>query len=204
MIPEEIEAMTTDFYRRLFTAQSHIQPSDVVQFVPRKVTDPMNDMLNSPFSKQEVTKALFMMHPNKAPGPDGFTTGFYQKHKYLIKEDVTRAVVQFLNGGDMTELVNNMVLAHILKVKNPQELTNFRIIALCNVLYKICSKMIANRLRQIIGDVMSEDVVVLRLDLRVEVLMRLKNNGTQGTRRFRQVRASLWIKTLRLVRVGVL
>jgi hypothetical protein len=100
---------------------------------------------------------MFMMHSNKESGPDGFMAGFYQKHRYLIKEDVTRAVLQFLNGGDMLELINNTVLALILKVKNPQELANFRPIALCNVIYKICSKAIANRLRQIIGDVISEE-----------------------------------------------
>jgi hypothetical protein len=66
MILEEIKAMATNFYRRLFTAQTHTEPSEVVQFVPRKVTDEMNDMLNTPFSEQEVTKALFMMHPNSA------------------------------------------------------------------------------------------------------------------------------------------
>jgi hypothetical protein len=75
----------------------------------------------------------------------------------LIKEDVTRAVLQFLNGGDMPELVNNTILSLIPKVKNPLELTKFRPIALCNVLYKICSKTIANRLRHIIGDVISEE-----------------------------------------------
>jgi hypothetical protein len=64
MIPEEIEAMAIDFYGKLFTAQTHTEPSEVVQFVPRKVTDAMNDMMNTPFSDQEVTKALFMMHPN--------------------------------------------------------------------------------------------------------------------------------------------
>jgi hypothetical protein len=88
-----------------------------------------------------------MMHPNKAAWPDDFTVGFYQKHWFLIKEDVTRAVVQFLNGGDMPELINNTVIALIPKVKNPQELTNFRTIGLCNVIYKICSKTIANRVR---------------------------------------------------------
>jgi hypothetical protein len=47
-------------------------------------------------------------------------------------------------------------------------------------------------------------VVVLRLDLRVEMLTDAKNNGTRGTCGFRQVRAFLWMKTLRPVCVGVL
>jgi hypothetical protein len=36
MIPKEIEAMATYFYRRLFTAQAHTEPSEVVQFVPQE------------------------------------------------------------------------------------------------------------------------------------------------------------------------
>jgi hypothetical protein len=37
----------------------------------------MNELLNAPFTDMEIEKALFMMHPNKSPGPDGFTAGFY-------------------------------------------------------------------------------------------------------------------------------
>jgi hypothetical protein len=57
----------------------------------------------------------------------------------------------------MPESINNIVLILIPNVKNPQELTNFRPIALCNVIYKICSMAIANRLRQIIDVVISEE-----------------------------------------------
>jgi hypothetical protein len=57
----------------------------------------------------------------------------------------------------MPDMVNNTVLTLIPKVKNPQDLTNFRPIALCNVLYKICAKGIANRLRQLIDVFISEE-----------------------------------------------
>jgi hypothetical protein len=67
-----------------------------------------------------------MMHPNKSPRSDGFTMGFFQTHWQHIKEDVSTAVLQFLNGGEMLDTLNNTVLTLILKVKNPQDLTNFR------------------------------------------------------------------------------
>jgi hypothetical protein len=47
---EEIEEMTTGFYKRLFTAQDHTHSSVVTRFVPTKVTPVMNDILATPFS----------------------------------------------------------------------------------------------------------------------------------------------------------
>jgi hypothetical protein len=66
-----------------------------------------------------VEKALFAMKPNKSSGPGGFITGFYQKHWSMVKEDVCKAVLEFLNGGEMLEIVNSTVLVLIPKVKNP-------------------------------------------------------------------------------------
>jgi hypothetical protein len=51
MVLEEIEEITTCFYKSLFTAQDHTDPNEVIHFVPRKVTDSMNNMLETPFSK---------------------------------------------------------------------------------------------------------------------------------------------------------
>ena len=48
----------------------------ITQYVPRKVSSEMNERLCEPFTDLEIEKALFMMHPNKSPGPDGFTAGF--------------------------------------------------------------------------------------------------------------------------------
>jgi hypothetical protein len=154
---EELEAMTTEFYQRLFTAQDNTRPEELLRHVLRKVSDEMNDFLCDPFTAEEVGKSLFSMKPNKSPGPDGFTAGFYQKHWSMVKDDMCHAVLAFLNGGDMPEIVNSTVLVLIPKVKNPEELTQFRPIALCNVLYKIFSKVISNWLPRILDDIISEE-----------------------------------------------
>lgn len=128
-----------------------------MRFVPTKVTSAMNELLNAPFTVEEVRKALFMMKPNKAPGPDGFTTCFFQRHWELIGHDICVSVLAFLNGGEMPNSVNNTMLVLIPKVLHPQELTQFRPISHCNVLYKICFKVIANRLRLVLNEIISEE-----------------------------------------------
>lgn len=45
----------------------------------------MNNYLDSPFMDEEIRNAVFQMHPTKAPGPDGMSLGFYQKHLGVVE-----------------------------------------------------------------------------------------------------------------------
>jgi hypothetical protein len=114
-------------------------------------------MLEEPFTEQEVEAALFKMAPNKAPGMDGFNAGFFQTHWQLVKPCVVSAVLGFLNGGDIPEEVNRTLLVLIPKISNPQDLSQYRPISLCSILYKLCSKTMANRLRLILDEIISEE-----------------------------------------------
>jgi hypothetical protein len=96
-----------------------------------------------------------MMGANKAPGPDGFTTGFFQTHWASIGSSVTNVVLHFLNDGQMPEGVNQTTIVLIPKIKNPHELKEFRPISLCNVIYKLCSKILANRLQVFLDEIIS-------------------------------------------------
>jgi hypothetical protein len=98
-----------------------------------------------------------MMGPNKAPGPDGLTAGFFQVHWDLIGSQVCEAVLSFLNGGDLSDDLNTTIIVLIPKCKNPVEMKQFQPISLCNVLYEICSKVLANHLRVFLDEIISEE-----------------------------------------------
>lgn len=153
----ELEAMAASFFKNLFKAQDLIAPDLVTNFVPCKVTASMNEHLCAPFSDSEIEQALFMMKPNSSPGPDGFTAGFYIKHWHLLKNDICRAIRGFLEGGGLPPELNSTVLVLIPKIKHPQEMAQFKPIALCNVLYKIASKVLANRHRPVLEEIISEE-----------------------------------------------
>ena len=154
---EDLEVLATDFYKDSFTAQHDSDPDQVLTHVPVRVTSMMNEILESPYTAAEVERALSMMGASKAPGTDGFTAGFYQTHWETVGPSVTNAVLDFLNGGLLPDELNRTTLVLISKVKHPQDLKNFRPISLCNVIYKLCSKVLANRLRGFLDEIISPE-----------------------------------------------
>lgn len=113
----------------------------------------MNDVLMAPFSAADVKKALFDMHPSKAPGRDGFTALFFQKACSLVGDDITAAALLILNENGDVEKWNKTLITLIPKVENPTTPKDFRPSILCNICYKIVSKAITNRLRRVLNQV---------------------------------------------------
>jgi len=154
---QEMGNLTSSFYRNLYTSEGTIGMESVLNVVPMKVTPEMNDQLLAPFVEKEVKDALFQMFPTKAPGPDGLPAHFFQRHWSLCGEEVTKVVLRILRGEDDPSCVNNTLLVLIPKVTAADELSQFRPISLCNVIYKIASKVAANRLKLVLPQIISEE-----------------------------------------------
>ncbi|GAA0138572.1 hypothetical protein LIER_00292 [Lithospermum erythrorhizon] len=72
---------------------------------------------------------------------------FIKKNWDIVGKDVTLETLEFLNGGHILKEINNTFITMIPKVDSPSSIGDYRPISLCNVIYKIASKVLVNRLK---------------------------------------------------------
>jgi hypothetical protein len=152
---EGLKALVTNYFSSLFTPLAGADVQCVLDTVTPRVTNQMNEYLTKEFSEEEIKKALDDMGDLKVPGADGMPAIFYKKFWGTVGDTVVKEVLHVLRGGSMPEGWNETIVVLIPKVQNPDRLKDLRPISLCNVVYKLISKVIANRLKTILGDIVS-------------------------------------------------
>lgn len=105
------------------------------------------------FKEEEVFEAIHQMHPLKAPGPDGLPALFFQKYWHIVGREVQKLVLHVLNNNLEPDELNKTFIVLIPKGKNPSSPKDYRPISLCNVVMKIVTKVIANRVKKTLPDV---------------------------------------------------
>lgn len=91
-------------------------------------------MLLAPFTGDDVKVALFDMHPDKSPGPDGMNPAFYQRFWNTVGEDVTTACLSFINNCSLPVGLNDTSIVLIPKKQKLEILSDMRPIALFQLL----------------------------------------------------------------------
>lgn len=144
-----------DYFGHLFTS---CNPTNITTFTvlfPQVVSPAMNVELTKVFAEEEIFAALKQMHPSKAPGPDGFSPCFYQRFWHIVGKDVVACVRRFMDSEDLLRQVNTTHVTLIPKVKELENMSQLRPISLCNVIYKLGSKVLANRLKPLLQDIIA-------------------------------------------------
>jgi hypothetical protein len=104
---------------------------------PTKIAPEMNEGLLKSFEGKEVEDGLFQMFP----------AHFFQRNWEFCGAEVTSVVLTVLRGEDDPTLINKTCIVLIPKAASPEELGQ---ISLCNVIYKIASNVLANKLKGIL------------------------------------------------------
>lgn len=150
-----LEQTVESYFSQLFKTND-TEWNQVTSCISRRVSEAQNQVLISEVEEHEVKSALFSMHPEKTPGPDGMTPGFYKKCWHIVKTDVISTVRRFFSSGVLDDQLKGTNIALIPKKSNPLLMTDIRPISLCNVVYKIISKVMTNGLKSVIDSLISE------------------------------------------------
>ncbi|CAL8993088.1 unnamed protein product [Prunus brigantina] len=129
---DTIGGVFVEFFTSLFTSDTSDASAEIFNAVRMRVSPRSYTNLLLPYSRDEIEIALKSIGPTKAPGPDGMPALFYQKYWDIV-------------GPDVSELLGS-----------PSRVSEYRPISLCNVLYKIISKTLANRLKKVLPEIISE------------------------------------------------
>lgn len=113
--------------------------------------------LEVPFTVDEIHSALMDMNGDKAPGPDGFTGAFWQTCWEFVKEEILELFMEFFVQKSFAKSLNTTFLVLIPKKGGAEDLGDFRPISLLGGLYKLMAKVLANRLKKVLGKVVSLD-----------------------------------------------
>ncbi|KAF5445283.1 hypothetical protein F2P56_034346 [Juglans regia] len=151
----EIGEVFTCFFSSLFTTSQPLSIDQCLQEMDTKLDMDMKAWLLKPFTREEITATVFKMNPLGSPGPNGFPSQFSQKNWEVEGDQVCNFALDFLNHGRSLSEVNDTFITLIPKVQSPTRVVDYRPISLCNVLYKVVSKTMANRLKHILPQIIA-------------------------------------------------
>ncbi|PNX81081.1 hypothetical protein L195_g037096, partial [Trifolium pratense] len=146
----ELCEIARDYFVDIFNKQnSIIYP--VINIIDHSISLEDNTMLVAPFTMEEFRDAMFSMQPDKCPGPDGFNPGFFQHFWHLCGQDIFDECCKWLTTGSFPSTLTLTNIALIPKGDSQVSMKDWRPISLCNVIYKLVAKVLANRLKPILS-----------------------------------------------------
>ena len=142
------------FFINLYSEQQVQHPFlDVLDFPC--ISGDNADWLEKPFEESEVLEVIKEFNGDKSPGPDGFSMAFFQACWGILKTDIMAVFHHFHVTGQFEKSLNATFIALIPKKAAAVEIKDFRPISLVGGVYKILAKVLASRLRLVLGEIIS-------------------------------------------------
>jgi exonuclease III len=152
--PNEVKEHIVKFYQNLYTEQSNWRPRMDNQAFS-SIDEEDKAWLEREFEEMEVWEVVKGMEGDKAPGPDGFTMAFFQSCWTVVKNDIMAVFSEFYRRRQLVKNVNVTFVTLVPKKADAVEMKDFRPISLVGGMYKILSKVLANRMKNVLGKIIS-------------------------------------------------
>ena len=156
----EILKECKNFYQKLYNKQKNCSETqkELLTNIPKLVQNNQNEKLIIPISKNELKEAIDQMENDKSPGIDGIPIEFYKIFYDQIEKDLLQIYNNILfTEKKPTKTMNQAIITLIPKKGNLNQLKYWRPISLLCLDYKILTKILANRLKQVLPNLISEE-----------------------------------------------
>jgi hypothetical protein len=154
----QISHHVVNFYKNLFCTNTVLQdPLLADEVIPKLITDDINALMTMLPSHQEIKAAVFALNKDSAPGPDGFGAFFFQHYWEIVKTDVFNAILEFFTTNWILPGFNSNIIALLPKTSNATSIDQYRPIAMANFKFKVISKIVADRLANVMPSIISEE-----------------------------------------------
>ena len=146
------------FYSNLYNCSpvNNEMQEKFLSFLKSKLDDIDREELNKDFSKGEILKIIRSFNKNRTPGIDGLPVEFYLENWDIIGDDFTSLVKFIMENKCISVSQRKGVITLIHKGGEEKELKNWRPISLLCVDYKIISKLLANRMKEVLDKVIGD------------------------------------------------
>jgi hypothetical protein len=153
---EDIAAIGTSHFKNLFKAEQRSTIEAILKvaslFPHCFVDQDQNESLMAEVTEEELQRTLHSFQKDKSLGPDGLPVEFYSGTFEILGQDLLKTIEYSRTTGQVLASFNSTFITLIPKSDNPQSFDQFHPISLCNNIYKIITKIIANRLKEILAD----------------------------------------------------
>ncbi|GJV53561.1 RNA-directed DNA polymerase, eukaryota [Tanacetum coccineum] len=123
---------------------------------PNKLSSEQQSDLENVVTRSEIKKAVWDCGTDKSPGLDGFTFGFFRRYWTFLENDVVEAVNTFFDHDNFPKGINSSFITLIPKNQEAKTTKDFRPITLIGSIYKIITKILANRMVFVLEDLVDE------------------------------------------------
>ena len=151
-------------FQELFTEETTCFPPELDELIAPSISTQENDLLCLIPSAEEIKDTLFGMQNLKAPSPDGLQVLFYKHYWSIVGNTVIKAVQKNFRSRHLLFEVNNSFIVLIPKNTAPSIVNHFRLISLCNIVYKVIVKILMSKLRPLLANLISPGQFTFVLD----------------------------------------
>jgi hypothetical protein len=157
---EAIKTEAVAHFKQQFKAtNSHYlsEKASTASLFPNFISSEAATELYKPVTLSELKDILIHFKKERSPGPDGWTSEFFIYFFDLVGMDLLQMVEDSRLKGKISGSLNATFLVLIPKEKLPLSFNDFRPISLCNLVYKLISKVISNRIKPFLGRSLSAE-----------------------------------------------